>query len=56
MLTNEEMAKLKATKSEAEWNKVCDEIKAERNGTYPYDWWSKVMMSGVFGTIQASWV
>jgi hypothetical protein len=51
-ITNEEIAKLEACKSEREWNKVCDEVKAAHGG-YPSDWWPKVMQSGLCARVTA---
>ena len=46
-LTNEEMGKLEAAKSTAEWNDCCDEIKRARGGQYPPDWYQRVIMTGL---------
>jgi L-rhamnose mutarotase len=54
-LTEAEMAKLRNTKNESEWNAVCDEIKAARNGAYPPDWFAKMMMTGLMSAIAATW-
>ena len=50
-LTDTEIQKLKNTTSEAEWNAVCDEIKAARNGEYPQDWYRRIVMSGLMTMI-----
>tara|TARA_Y100001970_G_scaffold284432_1_gene401789 strand:+ start:5729 stop:5911 length:183 start_codon:yes stop_codon:yes gene_type:complete len=34
-LTRQEIKDLKATSTEKEWYKICDEIKIKRNGQYP---------------------
>lgn len=52
-LTQEEATRLEATKSESEWNDVCDEIKTARAGQYPQDWWPRIMVSGLAAKIQA---
>ena len=54
-LTDAELAKLKASKNETEWNATCDEVKAARGGQYPPDWYQKVLASGVAGTVQSKW-
>lgn len=54
-ITNEELSKLRSTRSEQEWNSICDEIKAARNGQYPPDWWAKVMMSGLASAVRDQW-
>lgn len=46
-LTDAEIAKLEACKSERDWTAACDEIKAARKGQYPADWWPKVQRSGL---------
>lgn len=53
-LTEAEMDKFRNTKSEREWNAVCDEIKAARNGSYPPDWFAKMMMTGLMSAIAAT--
>ena len=55
LITEQELAGLKATKNEQEWNKVCDQIKAARNGKYPSDWYAKVMASGLAARITLGW-
>jgi hypothetical protein len=54
-ITIEELQKLRNTKSESEWNAVCDEVKAARGGQYPPDWFMKVMISGLARVVQANW-
>jgi hypothetical protein len=54
-LTEAEITKLQNTKSEHEWNAVCDEIKAARNGEYPPDWFTKMILTGLISEIAASW-
>ncbi len=39
LLTSKEIASLAAATTEDEWNKICDEIKAARDGKYPTDWY-----------------
>jgi len=46
-ITDEEIDLLKNSKTEVEWNAICDKIKKSRNGHYPPDWWSKVKLSGI---------
>lgn len=55
LLTEQEIENLKQTKSASEWNKACDAIKQARNGQYPRDWWTKMMMSGLITQISNSW-
>lgn len=54
-LMRDELEKLKACESEWEWNKVCDAIKAARDGQYPPDWWAKVMLSGLGQCVASKW-
>lgn len=46
-LTDAEMEKLEACKTEAEWDATCDEIKRARGGDYPPDWFAKVVLAGL---------
>ena len=55
MLTEKELAALTNTKSETEWNDVCDSVKAAREGQYPSDWYQKVVLSGLASRMSASW-
>ncbi len=49
------LRRLKAAKSESEWNRICDETKAytrtlperERAGDYPVWWYPEVIQSGL---------
>lgn len=45
-LTVDELAALEAATTEAEWNAVCDCVKAARGGEYPADWYEKVLTKG----------
>ena len=54
-ITETEIERLRSTKSETEWNAVCDEIKRARGGKYPKDWWRRVIMGGVFDTARTRW-
>ncbi len=54
-LTEEELAALKATANENEWNAACDRIKDARSGQYPPDWWTVMMQSGLSREIMARW-
>lgn len=52
-ITDAELEKLKAAKTAAEWNAVCNEIKKARGGQYPNDWWPKVQLSGLMAEVTA---
>jgi Flp pilus assembly protein TadB len=54
-LTAEEMVALESTESEEEWNAVCDAVKGARYGQYPYDWYDKVLRSGLAARKQEDW-
>lgn len=54
-ITEQELEKLKSTKSETEWNAACDEIKRARGGQYPPDWWTEVVMSGLMSAARLLW-
>ena len=53
-LTPEELGRLKACKSDEEWNAACDAVKATRNGDYPPDWWPVMKLSGLMDQILGS--
>jgi hypothetical protein len=55
MLTDAELKALKESKNEQEWNDACDAVKKARNGSYPSDWFAKVLLSGVAAEAQANW-
>lgn len=50
-----ELAALKATTNEDEWNAVCDAVKLAHCG-YPEDWYAVVIMSGVAHAAQLRWL
>mgnify|MGYP003645456666 CR=1 FL=1 len=54
-LTEAEIKRLKETKNESQWNSVCDDIKAARNGEYPDDWFAVVMIGGLMSEVDAGW-
>lgn len=54
-LTDAELAALNATMSEAEWNAVCDAIKAARDGKYPPDWAKRVLAARVLTDARKRW-
>lgn len=46
-MSEEEVVKLmESSKTEAEWNRNCDEVKRRCNG-YPEFWYSSIVMSGL---------
>lgn len=55
LLSDEWIQKLQATKSEAEWNAICDQVKIKYGG-YPKDWFAKVVMSGLARRMEKSWL
>jgi hypothetical protein len=46
--------RLRYSKSEEEWNFICDEMKKEYGG-YPEDWYQKVIRSGLIIETQMFW-
>lgn len=54
-LTPREWDELKATRSEQEWDNVCDRIKAGRDGAYPTEWFMKVIATGFLAAQQQKW-
>lgn len=53
LITDEELNMLEACNTEEQWNAACDRIKGARGGTYPEDWFFKVLVSGMVGRITA---
>ncbi len=43
-ITNQELKKLEDALDGIEWDKTVDEIKRNRNGEYPPDWYAKVIL------------
>jgi hypothetical protein len=54
-ITQEEVDSLNASQNEEDWNKVCDAVKAARNGRYPADWFTVVMFGGIMAKATARW-
>ena len=54
-ITEEELNSLRTAKNEAEWNAACDAVKKARAGRYPYDWYEKVLASGLTAEVAAAW-
>ncbi len=54
-LTDQELEMLKSAQSPVEWNSLCNQIKRARNGQYPEDWYSKVIVSGLIRSKELSW-
>ncbi len=46
-ITEQELKKLKDAQNGMEWNKTVDEIKAARDGTFPPDWYAKVILGNL---------
>ncbi len=55
MLTEEQLEKLKNSKSEKEWNSICDAIKTANGGEYPKDWFMRVLVSGLASMAKSNW-
>jgi len=55
-LTDEEMNRLRSSKSAWEWAIACDAVKCARDGAYPHDWFRKVLASGLLHELQQKWV
>jgi hypothetical protein len=47
LLTSDELLRLEDSKTEDEWNNICDDVKKARGGSYPPDWYNKVLASGL---------
>jgi len=55
-VTPEKVAEIMSgSKSEAEWNRNIDTVKAASGGQYPDHWYATVIQSGLAGRVSASW-
>ena len=50
-LTDEELDMLKAVTSGTEWDDACSKVKKVRDGSYPFDWYEKVITSGLIDQV-----
>lgn len=55
-ITEQELEKLKNAKNATEWNAICNQIKNKREGSYPPDWYDKVLGSGLMAIVSDSWI
>lgn len=55
MLTEQDLNDLRNTKTEHEWNAICDRVKTSHGGVYPADWFMKVLASGLAGDASRRW-
>lgn len=46
-MTDAEITQLRNARSEQEWNAICDQIKKRNGGSYPADWYPRVIQGGV---------
>jgi hypothetical protein len=53
-LTQDEIEALKNSQSVSEWNEVCDQVKAKRNGNYPPDWYEVIIKSGILAKVNGT--
>ena len=53
-ITERELKDLKAAKNDRRWNEAVDKIKADRNGSYPPDWYTKVVLGDINSNIDLS--
>lgn len=51
-ITNTEIEMLNDASTEVDWNAACDLIKAAREGSYPGDWFAKVIAGGILQDFQ----
>jgi hypothetical protein len=51
ILTEAELETLKACRSDDEWNDACLAIKKAHGGQYPYDWYGKVLATGLMAEV-----
>ena len=55
LLTDNELARLEEAQTEQDWSTTCDAIKATRGGSYPADWYAKVILSGLARRVAERW-
>ncbi len=53
MTEQEVVLLMESSKTEAEWNRNCDEVK-RRCGGYPSFWFQAIVMSGLLARVSAS--
>jgi hypothetical protein len=46
-ITEQELKQLKEAQDDDEWNRIVDEIMAKRSGSYPPDWYEKVILGNL---------
>jgi hypothetical protein len=54
-LTDAELARLEACKSDDDWNQACLDVKKAHGGGYPSDWYAKVIATGLVKRVAESW-
>jgi hypothetical protein len=54
-MTDSQVALMKSSNSEQEWNRNCDQIKREHGRQYPDDWYARIVLSGVSRETSAKW-
>ena len=54
MSEDEVVALMKSSKSESEWNRNCDTVKAKCGG-YPAFWFARIVASGLLSQVSSSW-
>lgn len=52
---NDVVTLMQSSKSESEWNKNCDTIKAANGGDYPSFWYSVIVLSGIARNTSSTW-
>ena len=55
-ITKAELSTLERCENAGQWNAAVDEIKKERFGTYPSDWFELVILSGLKGKVMGRWI
>lgn len=54
-LSDRELAALKASKSQKEWNDLVEWIKSARDGKMPDDWHRTVLSTGLIHEVMKGW-
>ena len=55
MTDSEVIALMQSSKSEAEWNRNADKVKAAFGGSHPEFWYRAIILSGIAAATRQSW-
>ncbi len=55
MTQDQVVSLMKTSRSKAEWNRNCDQVKKAHGGKYPDYWYSAIVLSGIANDVQSKW-